>query len=96
MFGIQAPKAGDKDKLFEKVAENWPITTNAAPMVTPIAKCRPIPPLTFLEATATPIIVRITMENGSELRWCNCMIKFLGAEIPVSYTHLTLPTTPYV
>ena len=41
------------------------------------------------EATA---LVRGAMEAGYQLK----ILGGLGVRVPVSYTHLTLPTTPYV
>ena len=59
MLGSQAPSAGASERLLEKVAANLETMTKAAPRIIPMAKCRPIPPRTFLDATAKPIIVRI-------------------------------------
>ena len=33
---------------------------------------------------------------GPALKWMWAAIGALGVSVPVSYTHLTLPTTPYV
>ena len=37
-LGIQAPKAGDKERLLENVAANFETLTKAAPRIIPIAR----------------------------------------------------------
>jgi len=38
MLGNQAPRAGERERLFEKVAANLEMITKAAPRTMPIAR----------------------------------------------------------
>ena len=85
----------------EKVIENLDRKIYKAPIPTPIAKWSPIPPLTFLAATAKPINVKIRIVNGSAVLLCNSVSYFfkfpfpfwgrkLELEFPLSNKHLKL------
>ena len=58
-FGIQTPSIGGIKLLKAKVTENLESIIYDAPRDTPTARLSPIPPLTFREATDTPMSIRI-------------------------------------
>ena len=58
MLGIQAAMNGGKLPFVEKMVENLSVMMNKAAMVKPIAKCAPLPPLTFRPAIIAPIMVK--------------------------------------
>ena len=68
MLGSHAARKGGKFPFVENTVENLSITTNRAAVTIPNAMCRPLPPLVFLAATATPMMVRIITEIGVAIR----------------------------
>ncbi len=63
-FGIQAASMGWRFPLVENVNENLSITIKTAASMMPMAMCKPLPPLVFLEAITAPIRVRMSTETG--------------------------------
>ena len=84
ILGIQTPTEGGTDRLLENVTENLESKTKVDPRMTPIAKCMPIPPLVFLEATVNPMIVKMSMVTGSAVRRCNSISYFFELRVPLS------------
>ena len=68
ILGSQIPTMDGILGSLEKTTENLDINTNIAPIEMPIARCKPMPPLTFRAAIATPMMVRMIMVNGSAVR----------------------------
>jgi len=64
IFGNHAASKGGKFPFVEKVTANLSITTKIAAITIPIAKCRPLPPLTFRHAITAPINAIMITENG--------------------------------
>jgi len=58
MLGIHAAINGGKLPFVEKMVEKRSVIINKAAMVKPIAKCAPLPPLTFRPAIIAPIMVK--------------------------------------
>src|SRR5579871_3278067 len=66
IFGVHAASAGGMCPFTENVTANLSITTKSAAVTIPNARCKPLPPRTFREATIAPIIVMMITENGVE------------------------------
>ena len=64
MLGIQAATKGGKFPLVEKMVENRSVMINNAAIVKPMAKCAPLPPLTFRPAMMAPIRVKSNTVMG--------------------------------
>jgi len=63
-FGNQTAIKGGKVDFSAKVPKILSKNTNEKAIAIPIAKFNPIPPLRFIEETATAIIVRINADTG--------------------------------
>src|SRR5690606_21531160 len=63
-LGISTAKIGGNPPLRANIVENWLKTKYTKLRPIPIPRLRPIPPLTFLEDSATPIKVKINAEKG--------------------------------
>ena len=64
MLGIQAAINGGRLPFVEKMVEKRSVIINNAAMVKPIAKCAPLPPLTFRPAMIAPIMVNSNTVMG--------------------------------
>ena len=62
--GNHAAMIGENVDLATKTPRTLSKKTNKNPKVTPNAKLNPVPPLRFLEATATAINVKTKTDNG--------------------------------
>jgi hypothetical protein len=65
IFGSQTPISGDVSWFVAKAVEKRDRKTKVAPSPMPTAKWMPAPPLSFREATAMPIRVRIIIVTDS-------------------------------
>ena len=64
IFGNQTAKKGGKLDISAKVPKILSKKTNEKATAIPMAKFIPIPPLRFIEETATAIIVSINADTG--------------------------------
>ena len=88
ILGIQTPISGGSDRFVLKVVENFDRMTKIAPMTMPAARWKPMPPRTFLDATATPINVRMKIVHGSAVRRYSSISYFFPESSPLACSYL--------
>src|SRR5215203_6417308 len=81
-LGTHAASNGWKSPLTEKVDENLSARIKMAAIISPIAICKPLPPLVFRLAIIAPMIERRNTETGVALRRYLSTFNVLRPSVP--------------